>query len=78
MPDTSEPANKPAAQANSIPQPVELTDGEYHEVADVFLENALSKFEEIQDQSDEVDVEFSVGFPAPFLETELTAISQAL
>lgn len=62
MPDTSEPANQSAAPTNSIPQPVKLSDGEYHEVADFFLENMLSKFEDIQDRTDEVDVEFSVGF----------------
>lgn len=77
MPDTSEPANKPAAPTTTIPQPVELSDGEYHEVADMFLESALSKFEEIQDQSDSVDVEFSVSFPSASYQTLLTPPSQA-
>lgn len=62
MPDASEPASKPAAPT-SIPKPAELSDSEYHEVSDVWFENALSKFEEIQDVSDEVDVEFSVCLP---------------
>lgn len=43
--------------------PTELTDNEYHDLADAWLENALVRFEDIQDQSDEVDVEFSVRIP---------------
>lgn len=38
-----------------------LEDAEYHELADEYLENILAKFEDLQDQRPEVDVEFSAG-----------------
>jgi frataxin-like iron-binding protein CyaY len=37
-----------------------LTVNAYHELADAWLEHALVRFEELQDQSDEIDVEYSV------------------
>lgn len=40
--------------------PIEMTDGEYHELADEYLENILVRFEELQDQTDAVDIEYSV------------------
>lgn len=65
MPETENPA-RPAAQ----PSPesaaythIELSDGQYHEIADNYIETALSKFEELQDQSDAVDVEYAVRAP---------------
>ncbi|KAI6785386.1 uncharacterized protein J7T54_007028 [Emericellopsis cladophorae] len=62
MPDTENPA-KPSADTTSggPAKPVELTEAEYHEVADHYLDRALAKFEEIQDQADELDVEFASG-----------------
>ena len=42
-------------------QPAMITDDEYHAIADVYLESILEKFEELQDQKDEVDVEYSVS-----------------
>ncbi|KAL8282665.1 hypothetical protein RB600_005894 [Gaeumannomyces tritici] len=36
-----------------------LEDAEYHELADEYLEGVLGKFEDLQDQRPEVDVEFS-------------------
>lgn len=38
-----------------------LEDAEYHELADEYLEGVLGKFEDLQDQRPEVDVEFSAG-----------------
>jgi frataxin len=66
MPDTENPAKPPAgAEKEAAPSPVELTETEYHEVADQYLDHVLAKFEEIQDQADEIDVEFSVcPFPS--------------
>lgn len=60
MPDTESSAKSATAES---PRPVELTDNEYHELADTWLENALLKFEELQDQADAVDVEYSVLAP---------------
>jgi frataxin len=42
----------------------DITEAEYHQVADEYLETLLSKFEELQDAREDVDVEFSVSPPA--------------
>lgn len=42
--------------------PVDLTESKYHELADVWLESALVKFEDLQDEGADVDVEYSVCF----------------
>jgi frataxin len=61
MPETDNPS-KPSSAANpaTVFQPAELTDSQYHEIADTYLDHALGIFEEIQDQKDELDVEYSV------------------
>ena len=47
----------------------DITEGEYHQLADEYLETLLSKLEETQEQREGLDVEFSVssasGTPAP-------------
>lgn len=62
MPDTENPA-KPLNESEEV-QPsaavAELTDGEYHELADEYLDNVVGKFEELQDEREDIDVEFSV------------------
>lgn len=64
MPDTQSPSKPASAESPVTAKPVELTDNEYHELADAWLENALMKFEDLQDQADAVDVEFSVLGPS--------------
>ncbi|KAB5583544.1 hypothetical protein GE09DRAFT_1079282 [Coniochaeta sp. 2T2.1] len=63
LPDgAKEPANeadKPAAPASLAP--MEITDGQYHQLADDYLEAILGKFEELQDAREDVDVEYSAG-----------------
>lgn len=63
MPDTENPA-KPLNESEDV-QPsaavAELTDGEYHELADEYLDNVVGKFEELQDEREDIDVEFSSG-----------------
>ena len=62
MPDTENPAKPPTdTTKEGTATPVELTEAEYHEVADHYLDHVLVKLEEIQDQADEIDVEFSVS-----------------
>ncbi|RKU44754.1 Mitochondrial chaperone Frataxin [Coniochaeta pulveracea] len=39
----------------------DITEAEYHQLADEYLETLLSKFEELQDAREDVDVEFSAG-----------------
>jgi frataxin len=42
--------------------PVDLSDDLYHQLADQWLENALVKFEDLQDEGQDIDVEFSVRY----------------
>jgi frataxin len=49
----------------------ELTDAEYHALADTYMDNLLIRLEELQDQREDVDVEYSV------LETPVTSTSPA-
>lgn len=60
MPETDNPVKQAPADGTVTTKPVELTDDQYHELADVYLEQALAKFEELQDEADELDVEFAV------------------
>ncbi|KAI3394719.1 hypothetical protein diail_2305 [Diaporthe ilicicola] len=41
--------------------PADLTDGEYHEVADTYLEVILAELEGLADKNDAVEVEYSAG-----------------
>ena len=59
MPETENPA-KEAEEVEVTYAVAELSEGQYHELADEYLENVLSKFEEIADAREDVDVEFSV------------------
>ncbi|KAI5467012.1 hypothetical protein BGZ63DRAFT_418749 [Mariannaea sp. PMI_226] len=62
MPESDNPAKpEPAANKATSYAAVDLTDAEYHEIADEYLENVLIKFEELQDAREDVDVEFSSG-----------------
>ncbi|KAM0426964.1 hypothetical protein ACHAPT_007862 [Fusarium lateritium] len=63
MPDTENPA-KPLDESEDVQPSVsvaELTDGEYHELADEYLDDIVGKFEELQDEREDIDVEFSAG-----------------
>ncbi|KAI1497437.1 hypothetical protein F5X99DRAFT_22330 [Biscogniauxia marginata] len=40
---------------------VELTDAQYHELADDYLETLLGKYEAMQDERGDIDVEYSSG-----------------
>ncbi|CAH0041231.1 unnamed protein product [Clonostachys solani] len=58
-PDTITPSKaSPTETTNTV---VELDIDEYHRIADIWLDNALAKFEDLQDQGEEIDVEFSSG-----------------
>jgi frataxin len=45
-------------QQYSVP---ELSDHQYHSLSDSWIDGALTKLEELQDQREDVDVEYSVG-----------------
>jgi frataxin len=62
MPDTEHPA-KPLNETEEVqptPAVAEITEQEYHELADEYLENVVNRFEELQDQREDIDVEYSV------------------
>ncbi|KAF5616252.1 regulator of mitochondrial iron homeostasis [Fusarium sp. NRRL 52700] len=63
MPDTENPA-KPLNEAEEIHQNAvvaNVTEQEYHDLADEYLDNVVGKFEELQDQREDIDVDFSAG-----------------
>ncbi|TDZ67860.1 Frataxin-like protein [Colletotrichum trifolii] len=69
MPDTDDPQPKPHPQEEVKTSVAELTDAEYHDLADAYLDTVVTKLEEIQDAREGVDVEFAAGvltvtFPA--------------
>lgn len=49
-----------------VKTPANITDSEYHAVADEYLEKLLTRLEELQDEREDVDVEYSVS-PLPWL-----------
>jgi hypothetical protein len=48
------------AEALKTAQPADITDEQYHKLADQHIEELLVIFEEEQDAKDEIDVEYSV------------------
>ncbi|CAM1503987.1 Fc.00g015780.m01.CDS01 [Cosmosporella sp. VM-42] len=61
MPETENPAKEAAKPEEVTIAVAELSDNEYHELADEYLDNVLAKFEDIADAREDVDVEFSAG-----------------
>lgn len=63
MPESENPPRPAPAESTTSYVVVDLSDVDYHEMADEYLEAVLVKFEELQDAREDVDVEFSVGHP---------------
>ncbi|KAF6831194.1 Frataxin-like protein, mitochondrial [Colletotrichum plurivorum] len=61
MPDTDNPQVKETPKSEVKTSVAELTDAEYHELADAYLDTVVTKLEEIQDERDGVDVEYAAG-----------------
>ncbi|KAK4248919.1 hypothetical protein C7999DRAFT_30608 [Corynascus novoguineensis] len=58
------PDDKPSKPIETPPvtrTPADISDSEYHAVADEYLERLLTRLEELQDEREDVDVEFSSG-----------------
>lgn len=66
MPETDNPGKQDVQETRPSFGVVELSDGEYHELADSFLEVVLSKFEQLQDAREDIDIEYSVRTTHPF------------
>lgn len=60
LPESENPPVKQAEDSPVTATPADITEGEYHQLADEYLETILSKFEELQDEREDVDVEFAV------------------
>ncbi|KAH7015379.1 hypothetical protein EDB80DRAFT_334284 [Ilyonectria destructans] len=61
MPDAENPAKATPEPETTGFTVVELSDAEYHELADEYLDNVVGRFEELQDAREDIDVEFSAG-----------------
>lgn len=61
MPDTADPVHEPAPAPTTSHAIVEISDDEYHQRADVYMEDILSKFEAHQDAREGLDIEYSVS-----------------
>ncbi|KAK3177346.1 Mitochondrial matrix iron chaperone [Lecanicillium sp. MT-2017a] len=61
MPDTENPAKNSSDAQPTTYGVVDLSESEYHEISDVYLENVLVKFEALQDTREDLDIEFSSG-----------------
>lgn len=67
LPDSDDPA-PPNVQDDGVKAiPANLTDAEYHEVSDTYLEVILSELETLADKNESIEVEYSVGAPHPSL-----------
>lgn len=69
MPDSDNPATPPQHDEGATPYAAaEITDDEFHTLADEFLEKLHDRCEEIQEGREDVEVEYSVSLsPASWL-----------
>lgn len=61
MPETENPSKEAPEDTATSYGVKELSDEEYHEIADEYLEGVLVQFEKLQDMREDLDIEFSVG-----------------
>lgn len=64
MPDTSNPDKAPTGSQVTFVA-AELSDEEYHDLSNEYLNDLLEKFETLQDDGSPIDVEYSVQSPLP-------------
>ncbi|GAO16262.1 hypothetical protein UVI_02000410 [Ustilaginoidea virens] len=61
MPETDNPAKHDVAEVQTSIGVADLSEGQYHELADSYLDAVLSKFEQLQDAREDIDIEYSSG-----------------
>lgn len=61
LPESDRPSPEKSAEPVVTVAAANITEAEFHQLADEYLETVLSKFEELQDAREDVDVEFSAG-----------------
>jgi hypothetical protein len=59
-PESENPQPKEPETSGRDLAPTELSIDQFHEVSDIYLERIVSKFEELQENREDVDVEYSV------------------
>ena len=72
-PDSEDPKPKEAEPHVVDAAPVELSNEEYNQLSDDYMDSIVNKLEELQEEREDVDVEYSVRFPTPMLQLRLTA-----
>ncbi len=67
-PESEEPNPKIAEKNPSlgIRGPAEISEDKYHELSDEYLNSLVEKLEQLQEETEDVDCEYSVGFFFPF------------
>lgn len=75
MPDTEEPKPPPEQPAETVraTQPTEISDEEYHDRSEEFMNTLNEKAELLQEGREDVEVEYSVGHPHTEQELQRTA-----
>ncbi|TQS32926.1 hypothetical protein Golomagni_06744 [Golovinomyces magnicellulatus] len=61
MPDTESPSKEPSDGTTASYGVKELSESDFHEIADEYLENVFVHFERLQDTREDIDIEFSSG-----------------
>ena len=59
-PESEDPRPKQAESNTTAAQPAELTIEEYHKLSDEYIDAVVSRMEQLQEERDDVDVEYSV------------------
>ncbi len=62
-PDAKAP--KAAETPEVVKTPADINESDFHTVADEYLDKLLSRLEQLQDEREDVDVEYSVRHPTP-------------
>lgn len=65
MPESENPPPKQSEDSETPTVPTDITTTEFHERADEYLDELLSRLEEKQEISPDIDVEYSVMAPPP-------------
>jgi frataxin len=60
-PESEDPHPKPAESNTRAASPAELTIEEYHKLSDEYIDAVVSRMEQLQEERDDVDVEYSVS-----------------
>jgi frataxin len=64
LPDTDEPKLKEREPLHKVDEPTPIEIEEYHERADQYLEELVSRAEELAEEKEGIDVEYSVSIAA--------------